>query len=175
MYRFAEISLAVVVVIAGVTHLTVVGQSASSDRTQVSRQASWTDHVAVIDDALAQQDVSAAVSAWHDAYGAALATRQWEPMLRVGDAFLRIGGAAKSLGGARANARQAYLVALMRAQRERSVDGALQTAEAFAALGDRTAAAACAQVAKGIAEERQDRVAVERVRVFTTTRLPERS
>lgn len=175
MYRFAEISLAVLVVIAGVTHLTGMMSPPEGTRVQVSQRASWTEHLGVVDDALAQQDVSAAVHAWYDAYGAALATRQWEPMLRVGDAFVRIGAAANSRDGARANARQAYLVAFTRAQRARSIDGALQTAEAFAALGDRGVAAACAQVAKAIAEERQDRVAVERVRVFTTTRLSDRS
>jgi len=181
MYRFAEIALAVLVLAAGAAHIMATTSPSSpaavapTPRAADARRASWSDHLTIVDDALAIPDVSAAVIAWYDAYGAALATRRWEPMVHVGDAFMQIGAVAGSRDGARANARQAYLVALMRAQRERSVDGALQVAEAFAALGDRGVAMACAQVAKGIAEERQDRLGLERVRVFTAARLPEPS
>ena len=69
---------------------------------QMVLSASWADHVALVDDALSLGDASAAVNAWYDAYGTALATRQWEPMLRVGDAFVRVGATAKSRDGARA-------------------------------------------------------------------------
>ena len=72
----------------------------------------WRAHVALMDHALARHDVSAAVGAWHDAYGAALASRGWEGMLAVGDAFLRIGAEAGAVSGSRSNARQAYLKCL---------------------------------------------------------------
>src|SRR5713226_8127883 len=61
---------------------------------RIQFDALWKEHVVAIDRALAQHDVSAAVGAWHDAYGAALASRGWEGMIAVGDAFLRIGAEA---------------------------------------------------------------------------------
>ena len=75
---------------------------------RVQFDALWKAHVVAIDRALAQHDVSAAVGAWHDAYGAALASRGWEGMIAVGDAFLRIGAEAGTPNGSRPNARQAY-------------------------------------------------------------------
>ena len=50
---------------------------------------------------------------------------------------MSIGRASGTLAGARMNAREAYLTALIRARRDRSVDGALRSAEAFRQLGDR--------------------------------------
>jgi hypothetical protein len=111
----------------------------------------WTAHVASVDQALARHDVSAAVAAWQDAYGAALASRGWEGMIEVGDAFLRIGAEAGSPRGARPNARQAYLNALIRAHRDGSAAGMRRTAEAFAALGDQPVAAQCFRVADQLA------------------------
>ncbi len=111
----------------------------------------WKAHVGTIDQALARHDVSAAVGAWHDAYGAALASRRWEGMIAVGDAFLRIGAEAGAARGARSNARQAYLNALIRAHRDGSIEGMRRTAEAFAALGDHAVATQCLRVADELA------------------------
>jgi len=111
----------------------------------------WQAHVVTVDRALAQHDVSAAVAAWHDAYGAALASRGWEGMIAVGDAFLRIGTEAGTVSGSRANARQAYLNALVRAHRDGSSEGMRRTAAAFAALGDHAVATQCLRVADTLA------------------------
>lgn len=111
----------------------------------------WTAHVATVDRALARHDVSGAVVAWQDAYGAALASRGWEGMIAVGDAFLRIGAEAGSLRGSRPNARQAYLNVLIRAHRDGSADGMRRAAEAFAALGDEAVAEHCFRVADQLA------------------------
>ncbi len=97
----------------------------------------WDAHLRVVDDELAKGRVDVAVRVWHDAYAAALESRSWESMIAVGDAFMRIGRAAASPGGARMNARDSYLVALIRARRDRSVDGALRSAEAFQQIGER--------------------------------------
>jgi hypothetical protein len=129
----------------------------------------WAIQVAAVDQALASHDISGAVRAWHDAYGAALASREWEPMVAVGDAFVRIGEAARARRGAAPNARQAYLVALLRTRRDGSADGALRVAAAFAALGDRAVAAQCTRVARRIAEDHHDALAMERVKRFTAT------
>jgi len=115
----------------------------------------WRAHVETLDQALARHDVSAAVGAWHDAYGAALASRGWEGMLAVGDAFLRIGAEAGRVTGARSNARQAYLNALIRAHRDSSEDGLRRTAAAFAALGDHAVAIQCLRVADELAANRK--------------------
>ena len=109
----------------------------------------------MLDQALARHDVGAAVGAWHDAYGAALASRGWESMLAVGDAFLRIGAEAGTASGSRSNARQAYLNALIRAHRDGSVDGLRRTAAAFAALGDHAVATRCRHVADELAANRK--------------------
>jgi hypothetical protein len=111
----------------------------------------WKAHLVTIDQALARHDVSAAVGAWHDAYGAALASRGWEGMIAVGDAFLRIGTEAGTASGSRSNARQAYLNALIRAHRDGSAEGMRRTAEAFAVLGDHAVAIQCRRVADGLA------------------------
>lgn len=111
----------------------------------------WRAHVETIDQALARHDVSAAVGAWHDAYGAALASRGWEGMLAVGDAFLRIGAEAGTVTGSRSNARQAYLNALVRAYRDGSIEGMRRTAAAFAALGDHAVATQCLRVVDELA------------------------
>ena len=112
-------------------------------------------HIGRIDQALARHDVSAAVGAWHDAYGAALASRGWEGMLAVGDAFLRIGAEAGTVSGSRANARQAYLNALIRAHRDGSREGLRRTAAAFEALGDHAVATHCLRVADELTANRK--------------------
>ena len=122
----------------------------------------WTTHLRVVETELARGHVDVAVRVWHDAYGAALESRSWESMIAVGDAFMRIGHAAGTPGGARMNARDAYLIALIRARRHRSVDGALRSAEAFRELGDRAIVEQCLHVAAQLAAE--DDHAQQRVR-----------
>jgi len=111
-------------------HETLVPASRSRD------SGVWTAHLRVVETELAAGHVDVAVRVWHDAYGAALESRSWEGMIAVGDAFMRIGQASGTPSGARMNARDAYLTALIRARRYRSVDGALRSAEAFRELGD---------------------------------------
>jgi len=98
----------------------------------------WKAHLESVERELTSGHVDGAVRAWHEAYAAALESREWESMIAVGDAFMKIGEAAGTPGGARMNAREAYTTALIRARRDRSVDGALRSGEAFARLGDRT-------------------------------------
>jgi hypothetical protein len=97
----------------------------------------WRAHLDIVEKELAHGHVDVAVRAWQDAYGAALASRSWESMIAVGDAFMLIGRASGTARGARMNAREAYLTALIRARRDRSVDGAIRSAEALRELDDR--------------------------------------
>lgn len=137
--------------------------------------AAWRLHVALVDQALGRGDVSTAVRAWHDAYGAAMGSRDWAAMLEVGDAFHRIGDVAHSREGAKPNARQAYLVGLVRAWRAESVTGVLRAAQSFAALGDREVASAALGIADRLARAQADDGARARVQALATAVVPPRA
>jgi hypothetical protein len=97
----------------------------------------WRTDLDELERALATGDHARAMRAWSDAETAALASRRWEPLLEVGDAALRVGDGTGSPARARLSARHAYRAALFRARAQRSVDGVLRAADAFARLGDR--------------------------------------
>jgi hypothetical protein len=106
---------------------------------QETRHAQLSRQLAAVDAAVAAQDPTRAIYAWRDAYGLALGTRQWEGLVEVGDAALRIDaltGLPSHPTGFRAEARQAYLLALFQARDAGSRDGIERVAGAFAALGD---------------------------------------
>jgi hypothetical protein len=127
----------------------------------------WVAPLQRMDQALTNRNVSAAEVAWHDAYGAALRSRQrWDGLLAVGEAYLRIGEVANGRQAAQATARRLYLTALVRARRQGSLDGVLRTAEAFSALGDREAVTQCLHVADQVAGRELNPQARARVEVF---------
>lgn len=125
-------------------------------------------------EALAQKNVSAAVRAWHEAYALALGSRRWEGMLAVGDAWLRVGEVSGSRKASEAKVRELYLAAFFRARDQRSLDGVLRAAEAFAALGDQQVAEQAIHVAQRLAAQAQDAQVRERVRA-AAERLADRS
>ena len=129
----------------------------------------WRAQVAVVDDTLARGDISAAVRAWHDAYGAAMGSREWIAMMEVGDAFRRIGEAAHTGDGAKPNSRRAYAVGLARARHAQSVAGVLRAAQSFAALGDREVATTALEIADRLARAQADEAARARVQVLSRT------
>ena len=96
--------------------------------------------LATVDEAILGKDHGRAIHAWRDAYGLALGSRDWAAMLLVGDAALRIDAVTSRPSGHptgfRAEARQAYLVALFRARDARAPEGVARVASAFEALGD---------------------------------------
>jgi hypothetical protein len=117
----------------------------------------WAASLQRVEKALTSRNVSAAEVAWHQAYAAALRSRQrWDGLIEVGEAYLRIGEVANGRQAARATARRLYLSALIRARQQGSLDGVLRTAAAFSALGDREGVTQCLHVA--------DQVVVERAR-----------
>jgi hypothetical protein len=130
----------------------------------------WRAYLDVVEKELEHGHVDVAVRVWHDAYGAALASGSWESMIAAGDAFMAIGRASGSVRGARMNAREAYLSALIRARRDRSVDGAIRSAEAFRGLDDRAVGEQCLHIAAQLAagdEQAQQRVLAARQRWAT--------
>ncbi len=116
----------------------------------------WKAQLASLDRALGANDVGQAMRAWRDAYGAALGSRRWESMFAVGQAALRIGGAAGTLKGHDERARQCYLMALFRARQQKSVDGVLLVAEAFADLGDVEVASRAIHIAGALTRRQSD-------------------
>jgi hypothetical protein len=126
----------------------------------------WPAALRRVDAALAAGDIPSATRAARDAYVGALATRKWEPLLAVGDAYVRVGKAG-TVPAAKGHARQAYLRALFRARDAGSVDGILRTADAFTALGDREVVQQCLAAAARLAARSGDQRAIARVREFT--------
>jgi hypothetical protein len=102
--------------------------------------ATWAERLALVDEALERRDVSQAIYRWRDAYGAALRSRSWEPLLAAGDRAERIDGMLDRQF--RPEARSAYLAALLSARRQRSAAGVLGAADGLERLGDVEAATA---------------------------------
>jgi hypothetical protein len=121
-----------------------------------------------VDDALARDDVAAALQAWQQAYALARRTRSWRGLVEAGDAHVRIGAAANASAAAAPRAREIYLAALGRARAERSVEGAVRAAEGFAALGDREVTELALRIAASLASRSSD--AAESVRVEAARR-----
>jgi hypothetical protein len=109
----------------------------------------WTVRIDLVDQALADGNLSRAVYEWREAYGDAFRSGLWEALADVGDAAVRIEAMAGRFSGYRAEARRAYLAALLRARALQSAAGAMRVAEAFARLGD----AEMAERARRIAAE----------------------
>jgi len=114
------------------------------------------DGLTRIDEALAAKDIDAAVEAWREARAAAVRRGGWKSMVALGDAYLRIGDRAEFRRGFTAGARESYLNALFRARDERSIEGVLRSAQAFAALGDVDVVGYCLQVASRLAARDPD-------------------
>ena len=108
--------------------------------TRIERTAALSERLSAVHAAVADRDRDRAVHAWRDAYGLAFQARTWDAMAAVGDAALKVDALASSDGtsllGFRAEARQAYLVALFRARDAGAPDGVARIADAFSALGD---------------------------------------
>ena len=115
-----------------------------------SPELAWTQRVALVDEALTRADLSRATHEWREAYGAALRSRRWDALVEVGDRAVRIAEVAGRSTQFRAEARQAYLNALLRARAQRAVEGMHRAAEAFERLGD----SEMAQGARRLAENR---------------------
>jgi hypothetical protein len=122
------------------------GAAAPAERSMLSDQ-----HLEHVERALRDHDGRAARDAVRDAYAAAVASHQWEPLLRVGDAHRRVEEASGYPNLGKASARQNYVFALFRARDQRSLDGVLEAARAFASLGDAAATRQALMIARDVA------------------------
>ena len=119
--------------------------------------SSWSIPLERSEEALRDGDVSQALAWWQEARQEALRSNRWEGLIEVGDASRRLG-----IRDGEAQARQAYMTALLRARRDHSVDGMLRAAGAFGELGDRDVVAHALRIAERQAA--QDPRAREQVR-----------
>jgi hypothetical protein len=96
----------------------------------------WAHRIALVDEALEQSNLGRAMHEWREAHRAALRSGRSDGLIAVGDRALRI---AESGGGSvdfRAQAREVYVYAALRASAERSPDTILRIAERLTRLGD---------------------------------------
>ena len=128
--------------------LAVMEMLATEAPSAVAPPHAWTAPLDRADAALGRGDAAAAMSAWREAQAAALRSGRWQGMVAVGDASSRLAEAGRDRGDGLARARQAYLTALFRARRERSLDGLLSAAIAFGELGDRDVLAQALRLAE---------------------------
>jgi hypothetical protein len=126
----------------------------------------WAEQLQAMDEALGRGDAVAAQAAWREAYAMAHASHGWPGMIVVGDAALRLGRATGTAAVSESRARRVYLTALLRARRERSLDGVLAAGEAFGRLGDRDVVQQAAAIAADLAARSGDDLARRRVQAF---------
>ena len=81
MLRMFVGALVLMTTVLGV--LVGIGSSPAAMLQRSEPATSWVSSVRAVDEALQRDDVSAAVRAWRDAYGIALASRRWEAMIDV--------------------------------------------------------------------------------------------
>jgi hypothetical protein len=128
--------------------------------------APWSAHLEAMDVAIGASNASAAVLAWRHAYAAALDQPGWRGLVEVAGAALRIGAIPGFRKAAESRARESYWTALFRARRQGSLNGVLDAAEAFGALGDRVMVEQCIRIAERLALLTGDTDAADRVRAL---------
>ena len=138
-----------------------VGMTAAMAQTV---EGSWKEHLRRMDAALADGNASAAVRAWRHAYAAALGSPGWVGLVEVAAASLRIGAIPGFARASEARARETYWTALFRARQQGSLNGVLDAAEAFGAIGDRSMVEQCIRIAESLAALNADSSTSERVR-----------
>ncbi len=126
----------------------------------------WATHLQAMDTAIAANNASAAVLSWRHAYAAALDQPGWRGLVDVAGAALRIGAIPGFKKAAESRARESYWTALFRGRRQGSLNGVLDTAEAFGALGDRVMVEQCIRIAERLAVLTGDAAAADRVRAL---------
>lgn len=134
----------------------------------------WTEYLHAMDQALADTNATAAVRAWRNAYAAALGTPGWRGLVEVAAASLRIGAIPGFGKASEARARETYWTALFRARQQGSLNGVLDAAEAFGALGDRAMVEQCIRVAESLTSLSGETDGAERIRVLAAS-LAERA
>jgi 2-methylisocitrate lyase-like PEP mutase family enzyme len=158
----------------GVVAVTLLGLAVPSWSSDLEPRR-WASALDAVDEALACDDVGAAVRAWRTAVGVARGERHWEGLVAVGDASLRIGAIPRIHELPEAGARSLYVEALFRARQQRSLRGIVQVAERFAWLGDMEVVARSLRMTNSlvptVAADAETLAALEILRVRSILRL----
>ena len=141
------VALAVALLVLMILALAIVEVLVASAPPVVT-PSGWATPLERADDAVRDGDVAQALAWWREARVAALRSGQWEGLIEVGDASRRLGVRGGFHHDGEANARDAYMTALLRARRQHSVDGVLRAAVAFGELGDREVVAHAVRIAE---------------------------
>src|SRR5262249_45643471 len=112
----------------------------------------WVPHLKRMDEALARNDLSTAQRAAHDAFVTTVGTVTWEGKIAVGQAYQRLAERPEWQAEARKTARKAYIDVFFVARQQGSLDGVLESAAAFATLGDYAVVDQCLVFARILAE-----------------------
>src|SRR3989442_2777194 len=146
-------------------------QGGVDGRTTARIEASgpWTEHIHGRDQALRERNATTAVRAWRNAYAAALATPGWRGLVEVAAGSLRIGAIPGFGKASEARARETYWLALFRARQQGSLNGVLDAAEGFGALGDGAMVEQCLPVAEGLAALHSDKGPADLLRPLPAT------
>ena len=133
--RGRGIGIVAVVMLIGALGVFLAMTGETATRAEEREVTSLAERLQKVDDALARVDLSAATFAWHEAYGVALGTVGWEPLVAVADRALRIDVLSGGSKRFRDEARTLYRFALFRARSTHSVEGMRRAADGFSALG----------------------------------------
>ena len=112
----------------------------------------WVPHLKRMDEALARNDLPMAQRAAHDAFVTTRVTVTWEGNIAVGQAYQRLAERSEWRGEALKTARKAYFDAFLLARQQGSLDGVLESAAAFARVGDHAVADQCLFFARILAD-----------------------
>jgi hypothetical protein len=105
-----------------------------------------------MDEALARNDLPAAQRAAHDAFVTTLVTVTWEGKIAVGQAYQRLAEHSEWQVEALKPAQKAYFDAFLLARQQGSLDGVLESAAAFARVGNNAVVDQCLFFARILAE-----------------------
>ncbi len=142
--------------LAAILITAVAGPQAVAIRRPVAPPAPAARRVDHVDQAAAENDMAGAMRAWSAAHRAAVASRRWQDLIEVADAYRRIGAASTSSEPFDATARRIYLAAVERARRDGSVDGVIRAGDALSDLGDVAGVARSLRIARTLASRDPD-------------------
>jgi hypothetical protein len=128
----------------------------------------WYAHAARAEAALDEGQITAAMQHWQEAYAAAIGSRRSDGLVELGHLYRRLPVRDRLGESAIARAGQCYLIALLRARGERSIDAILRSTEAFLELKDETMVAQGLKVAREVAAGDPDPRALNRIAMLAT-------
>lgn len=161
--RYVESWLVVVPAIAfALITASVVGEEIFV-KAAVAGDSPWYVHATQASAALEAGAFTAAAQHWQEAYASAIESRRSDGLVELGDLYRRLGARAALTDVGVMRARQCYLIALLRARSEGSIDGVLRATEAFLEIKEDAMVAEGLRLARQVASQDPDPRARERI------------